>query len=146
MLCGSYTGIRATHRKAHFTRATLEGVALSLLDGKRYLDSLGIPYGKCATVIGGGSKSAIWREIVADALGITLRTTESSDSSLGSAMLAGVAVGIFKDYKEAARLCVKPKDIVYPNAENTEKYSRIFKKFKAIHDVLAPIYHEESEI
>lgn len=146
MLCGSYTGIRATHRKAHFTRATLEGVALSLLDGKRYLDSLGIPYGKCATVIGGGSKSAIWREIVADALGITLRTTESSDSSLGSAMLAGVAVGIFKDYKEAARLCVKPKDIVYPNAENTEKYSRIFKKFKAIHDALAPIYHEESEI
>lgn len=146
MLCGSYTGIRATHTRAHFTRATLEGVALSLLDGKRYLDSLNIPHKKTATVIGGGAKSVLWRSIVADALGITLKTTESSESSLGSAMLAGVGVGIFKNFKDAARLCVKQKNIIYPNVENTEKYCCLSKKFKSIHDALAPIYHEESEI
>ena len=44
MLCGSFTGVRATHTKAHFTRAVLEGVAYSLLDSKLYLDSLNIPY------------------------------------------------------------------------------------------------------
>ena len=49
-----------------------------------------------ATVIGGGAKGQLWRQMTADMLGITLKTTESSDSSLGSAMLAGVAVGIFE--------------------------------------------------
>ena len=43
-LCGSFTGIRATHTKAHFSRAVLEGVCFSLLDNKRYLDTLNIPY------------------------------------------------------------------------------------------------------
>ncbi|MGN0173150.1 MAG: xylulokinase, partial [Acutalibacteraceae bacterium] len=44
MLCGSFTGVRATHTKAHFTRAVLEGVSLSLLDSKKYLDTLDIKY------------------------------------------------------------------------------------------------------
>ena len=104
MLCGSFVGVRATHTKAHFTRAVLEGVSLSLLDSKRYLDGLGIPYDSVATLIGGGAKGKLWSSITADVLGIPLRITESSDSSLGSAMQAGIAVGIFKDAKTAAEL------------------------------------------
>ena len=142
-LCGSFTGVRATHTRAHFTRAVLEGVSLSLLDCKQYLDGLRIPYKNEATLIGGGAKGKLWRQITADVLGITLRTTESSDSSLGSAMLAGVATGIFKDAKTAAVLCVKPKDVVYPNTENTEKYSKLFARYKKIQEALVPIYHEE---
>ena len=79
-------------------------------------------------------------------LGITLRTTESSDSSLGSAMLAGVAVGIFKDAKSAAALCIKSKDIIYPNEKNTRAYRKIFEKYKKIHDALAPIYSEDADL
>ncbi len=141
-LCGSFTGIRATHTRAHFTRAVLEGVSLSLLDNKLYLDSLGIPYNSTATVIGGGAKGKLWRQITADALGIALKTTESADSSFGSAMLAGVAIGIFKDPKDAISRCVKEKDITYPNPENTAKYKEIFAVYKKIHDALAPIYRE----
>ena len=44
--------------------------------------------------------------------------------------------------KTAADLCVKVKDIVYPNKDNTEKYSVIFDEYKRIHDALAPIYKE----
>ncbi len=142
MLSGSFTGVRATHTKAHFTRAVLEGVAYSLLDSKFYLDSLHIPYNTVATAIGGGAKSTLWRQMIADALGIALKTTESSDSSFGSAMLAGIAVGVFKDAKDAVEKCVKEKDITYPNPENTEKYHTVFKTYKKIHDALAPIYHE----
>ena len=142
MLCGSFTGVRATHTKAHFTRAVLEGVAYSLIDSKIYLDSLNIPYNTVATAIGGGTKGKLWRQMIADALGIALKTTESSDSSLGSAMLAGIAVGVFKDAKEAARKCVKENDITYPNPENTEKYRKAFEVYKRIHDALAPIYSE----
>ena len=141
-LCGSFTGIRATHTRGHFTRAVLEGVALSLLDCKRYLDNMDIPHKKEAVLIGGGAKGKLWRQITADVLGITLRTTESSDSSLGSAMLAGVALGIFTDPQNAAEVCVKPLDVVHPNPQNTEKYNRIFKKYKAVQKAMSEIYHE----
>ena len=141
-LCGSFAGIRATHTKAHFTRAVLEGVAYSLLDSKLYLDSLNIPYNTVATAIGGGTKGKLWRQMIADTLGIALKTTESADSSLGSAMLAGIAVGIFKDANDAVKKCVKEVDITYPNPENTEKYHKVFETYKKIHDALAPIYNE----
>ena len=142
MLCGSFTGIRATHTRGHFTRAVLEGVSLSLLDSKLYFDSLGVSHKPIATLIGGGAKGALWRQITADVLGMTLRVTESSDSSLGSAMLAGVALGVFKDAKEAASLCIKEKSITVPCPENTEKYRKIFERYKRIAEALSPIYHE----
>ena len=140
MLCGSFTGVRATHTRAHFTRAVLEGVSLSLLDSKQYLDGLNIPYKQVATLIGGGAKGKLWKQITADVLGITLRTTESSDSSLGSAMLAGVAIGVFESPKAAVKLCIKEQDIVHPDPAHTERYARVFADYKKIHDALAPIY------
>ncbi|MBO4733630.1 MAG: xylulokinase, partial [Clostridia bacterium] len=141
-LCGSFTGIRATHTKAHFTRAVLEGVVFSLMDSKKYLDSLNIPYNNLATAIGGGTKGKLWRQMLSDALGITLKTTKSSDSSLGSAMLAGVATGVFDSPQDAVNKCVKVLDTTYPNADNTVEYEEIFKTYKKIHDALAPVYSE----
>ena len=142
MLCGSFTGVRATHPKAHFTRAVLEGVSLSLLDSKIYLDKLGMEYNKKATLIGGGGKGRLWAQITADMLGIELRITESADSSLGSAMLAGIACGVFKTAEEAVKVCIKEVDTVVPNMENNEKYKKLYAEYKSIHDALAPIYRE----
>lgn len=143
MLCGSFTGIRATHTKAHFTRAVLEGVCYSMLDCKEYLDSLDVPYGTIATAIGGGTKGKLWLQMLADALGITLQTTQSGDSSFGAAMLAGVAAGVFQSPEDAVKKCVKPKDIVCPDPENTKIYRAFFARYKKLHEALAPIYHEE---
>lgn len=143
-LCGSFTGLRATHTKAHFTRAVLEGVSLSLLDCKRYLDGLEIPHKDFATLIGGGTKGTLWRQITADALGITLNVTESADSSFGSAMLAGIAVGVFTDAKDAVEKCVKKLATVTPNPENTAQYARLFEEYQKIHHALAPIYRERA--
>ncbi len=140
-LCGSFTGIRATHTKAHFTRAVLEGVCYSLLDSKIALDKLGIAYKETAVAIGGGTKGALWRQMTADVLNITLKTTESSDSSFGSAMLAGIAAGVFKDPADAVKKCVKQKSITRPNRDNCEKYRKTFDTYKKIHDALAPIYN-----
>ena len=78
--------------------------------------------------------------MTADVLGITLKTTENSDSSLGSAMLAGIAVGIFSDPENAVEKCVKQKGITVPIPENTAKYRKAFAEYKKIHDALAPIY------
>ena len=141
-LCGSFTGIRATHTKAHFTRAVLEGVCYSLLDSKLALDSLNIDYDTVGVAIGGGAKGKLWLQMLADVLSITLKTTVSSDSSLGSAMLAGLAVGVFDSPEDAVEKCVKENYTVTPNKENAEKYRKVFEKYKKIHDALAPIYND----
>lgn len=141
-LCGSFTGVRASHTKAHFSRAVMEGVAMSLMDCKTVFDELGVKFPKNANIIGGGSESPIWRQIVSDALGVELVQKESSDSSFGGAMLAGVAIGVWKDLSEAVEKCSKTLSVTKPCADNTEKYNAIFKKYKKIHDALAPIYKE----
>ncbi len=144
-LCGSFTGMRATHGKGHFARAVMEGVSLSLLDSKKYLDSLGLKQKTTATLIGGGAKGALWSQITADVLGMELTITQSADSSLGSAMLAGIAVGVFSDASAAVAACIKPVRTVKPNPENTAKYEKVFAVYKKIHDALAPVYRERED-
>ncbi|MBE5740845.1 MAG: hypothetical protein E7349_08385, partial [Clostridiales bacterium] len=56
LLRGSFIGISAGHTKAHFARAVMEGVAMSLLDCKSYLQEKGVKIGQSAYVIGGGAK------------------------------------------------------------------------------------------
>ena len=142
-LCADFVGVRAAHTKAHFTRAVLEGVAMSMLDCKVALDNLNIPHSDKATIIGGGGKSPLWRQMIADSLGITLVEMKYADSSFGSAMLAGVAMGIFETPEAAVKTCNKVVSETHPNHENTEKYGKLFKKYKAIQKALEPIYNGE---
>jgi xylulokinase len=104
----------------------MEGVAFSLLDGITYLKNKGINVGNCAYIIGGGAKSKVWRQIVADALNLTLIQTETNDSSFGSAMCAGIYVGFFKDLDDASKTCQKVIGETKPIPVNTEKYEEIF--------------------
>ena len=142
-LCADFVGVRASHTKAHFTRAVLEGVAMSMLDCKTTLDSMNIPHNDSAVIIGGGGKSPLWRQMVSDALGLTLVEMKYADSSFGSAMLAGVAMGIFESPEAAIRTCNEIVSKTVPNPENTEKYRKVFKKYKAIQKALEPIYNGE---
>ena len=114
---------------------------MSLMDCKKALDGLNIPMDDYATAIGGGAASPLWRQIVSDALGIKLQMRNVSDSSFGSAMLAGVATGVFASPEDALAKCSEIKSETLPNPENTEKYEKMFEKYKAVHDALAPIYH-----
>lgn len=140
MLRGSFTGLRAGHTQAHFSRAVLEGVAMSLLDCKKALEEIGIPHDESAAVIGGGGKSPLWRQIAADVLGITLVRKKYSDSSFGTAMLAGVALGIFSDFETAVAVCNETVSETAPNMENHKLYLKKFQTYKKIHDALAPLY------
>lgn len=142
MIRGSFTGVSAAHTKAHFTRAVMEGVALSLLDCKKYLEEKGVKVGNAAYIIGGGAKSKVWRQIVADALNLTLIQTETNDSSFGSAMCAGIYAGFFKDFDDASAVCQNIVGRTEPIPENTEKYAKIFGKYKKISDFLVELANE----
>ena len=143
MLRGSFIGISAGHTKAHFARAVMEGVAFSLRDGITYLKGKGINVGDSAYIIGGGAKSKVWRQIVADALGLTLIQTENNDSSFGSAMCAGISAGFFADFDEASKTCQKVIGETKPIAKNTEKYAKIFAKYQKISQFLTELSDEK---
>ena len=138
-LKGSYTGISARHTHAHFTRATLEGVAMSLKDCMNVMKDLGVKMTRMR-IIGGGAKGRLWRQIVADVLGVSLEKVKVDDSSFGSAMLAAVGIGWFESYAQAAETCIEIDSVTTPKAENVALYEHLFKRYKAIHDALAPIY------
>jgi len=141
-LRGSFVGVSAGHTKAHFVRAVMEGVAMSLLDGISYLKEKGFKTSDKAYIIGGGAKSEVWRQIVADCLSLTLIQTKINDSSFGSAMCAGIGAGFFKDYDDAIEVCQKIVSKTEPIKENTEKYNKIYKKYKKISSFLVELSNE----
>ena len=138
-LKGSYIGISSRHTTAHFARASLEGVAMSLRDCLNLRKSLNVVM-KRTRFIGGGAKSALWRQIVADVLELELQKVKVDDSSFGTAMMAAVGVGWFDSLAHAAETCVQIDSVTVPNPANKEIYDEVFGKYKEIHDVLAPIY------
>ena len=139
-LRASFTGAAGFHTKAHFNRAVLEGVAYSMKDCFEVLKELGIAPTEAAA-IGGGAKSPLWRQILADMLNIPLSTVENVDSSLGSAMLAGVAVGVFADHRDAVKKCVRITGVIEPDPEGARFYDERFPLYKQIQAALAPVYH-----
>lgn len=140
-LRASFTGIAAFHTKAHFNRAVLEGVAFSMKDCFNTLRDLDIAP-ETARIIGGGAKSPLWCQIMADMLGIPLQKVENVDSSLGSAMLAGVATGVFSSHHDAVGKCVRTSNEIIPNREAVDFYEQQFGLYKRIQAALAPIYHD----
>lgn len=138
-LRGSYVGISAAHTQAHFTRATLEGVAFSLRECLNTLRGLDVQMSR-VRVIGGGAKGMLWRQIVADVLDLTLEKVQVDDSSFGSAMVAAVGVGWYDNFSQAAEACVKVDSVCVPIPENKQVYDQLFERYKAVHDALAPIY------
>lgn len=138
-LRGTFLGITGRHAKKHFARAVLEGAAYSLRDALGLLDSLTkgeiIEY----ILVGGGSRSTIWPQIVCDVLGTNAILMENADACVGAAMLAGVGTGIFKDVDEAISRCAKRQSEVHYNKDSYNKYSSLFAAYREIHDNLKKI-------
>ena len=138
-LRASYTGISTACTTAYFTRATLEGVAFSLRDCMDTICCLGMQ-GNRVRIIGGGSRGKLWRQIVTDVLNCKMEKIHCDDSSFGTAMLAAVGLGWFKDYSEAVKACIQIDSITYPETENVKIYDELFAKYKRIQKAMEDIY------
>src|SRR5690554_1229004 len=93
---GAFVGFTVRHTRAHMTRAVLEGVAFGLKDIFNLMQQSGLPAPDQVRVSGGGAKSPLWRQILADVLGtelVTVNTTEGA--AYGAALLAGVGTGVW---------------------------------------------------
>lgn len=141
-LRGLWLGFTWSHRKEHFYRSLLESVAYEYayyLDvEKSLLPDLDF---KEARVIGGGSRSEFWNQIKADVLGIPyVRLNREEYAVLGSAIVAGYAVGVFDDLKSTAKRFVEPISRVEPRPEYHAHYRPLVDLYISLFDTLRPTY------
>ncbi|MHB1293697.1 MAG: xylulokinase [Anaerolineae bacterium] len=137
---GAFVGLSMTHGRAEMARAALEGVAFNLriiLDAFR---QQGAPI-QALRLIGGGARSAVWRQILADVFNLPILRPKllAEATSLGAAVAGGVGVGLFADYGVAARLVeVTPGE--EPNAGAAARYDALYEVFQQVYQQLAPVY------
>ena len=143
LLRADFIGITFRHNRAHFARALYEGIAFSLKDVLGQFKAQGIDI-QSARIIGGGAKSAIWRQIVADILNIEIILTQTTDASFGAAMIAGIGIGAFNDEVSAVERCVKKIEVIKPNPENVKIYQDFFEIYKSAQSQLQAINHQLS--
>lgn len=130
-LRGDFVGISAQHHLGHFARAMLEGVAFSLRDCLEAVERLGQPVNQLS-LLGGGAKSSLWAQILADVLGRSLRQPAVQDASFGAALLVGVAVGVFADWDSAVASSVEVAEALHPNEEAQTVYNDTFSIYQAV--------------
>ncbi|MCK6579882.1 MAG: xylulokinase [Anaerolineae bacterium] len=137
---GAFVGLTVRHHQAHMTRAVLEGVAFGLKDSFRLIQE-NAPGGiREVRVSGGGAKSPIWRQILADVLGATLVTTNSTEgAAFGAALLAAVAAGVYPDVPTACRAAIRTSDPVAPGALSGA-YAGSYANYQALYPALKDIF------
>jgi xylulokinase len=130
---GVFFGLTIKHSKAHMVRAIMEGVSFSIKDCMKVIEELGVSFDG-VNVMGGGSKSPVWRRIQSDVYGKKVMTLETQDTgSIGNLILTLLAMKEIRDPLEAARL-VRRVETVDPDPARAEKYENLFGIYKRIYD------------
>jgi len=137
---GSFVGLTLRHDKRHLIRAVLEGVAYSLRDSIELFRDLGIPIQQVRAT-GGGARSVMWRQVLADVFGTELVTVNVTDSSaFGAALLAGVGAGVYGNVSQACAATVKIVDRVEPIGENEGVYNEYYPVYRSLYRSLKPAF------
>ncbi len=143
-LRASFTGVSISSTRGDFSRALMEGVAFSLRDCYRTLEEMKLPV-KRIFLIGGGAKSRLWSEIVANVFNCKVAVPSPADASFGACLLAGTGIGVFADVKDAVTKCLKIDREIAPDPKDAARYDHLFTCYRKIHDALAAVYSQRKE-
>ncbi len=138
-LRASFTGVSIGSTRGDFCRALLEGVAFSLRDCYGTLQEMKLPV-KRIFLIGGGARSKLWSEIVANVFNCSVAVPTPGDASFGACLLAGTGIGLFADVKDAVAKCLHVDRTIDPDPSAAAKYDALYATYKRLHDALAPVY------
>jgi len=119
---GAIVGLRTTTTRGEILKAIMESVTLYFAEGMSTLRELGLGVHEFVAT-GGGAKSDAWLQIKADVLGVPfVRTRTTEGSTLGAAMLAGIASGVFSSYESAVALMVTRDRVFHPDPARHARY------------------------
>ncbi|MBI3734512.1 MAG: xylulokinase, partial [Chloroflexi bacterium] len=142
---GAVIGLTLRHQKPHLIRAVLEGVAYGLRDSLELMRAMGLGAAQ-VRVSGGGARSPLWRQILADVLDteiVVVNVTEGA--AFGAALIAGVGVGLFRDAHEATARAVQIGERLAPSPA-AQTYARYYPLFRALYPALATHFKDASAV
>jgi len=140
---GAFAGLTIRHTRAHLTRAVLEGVAFGLRDSFELIKTASMVNIEQVRVSGGGAKSPLWRQILADVFNaelVTVNTTEGA--AYGAALLAGVGSNLFSDTDAACAQAVQITGSTVPQPAQVTKYDRFYSCYQDLYPALKDISHK----
>jgi len=142
---GVFFGLTLRHRKAHLTRAVLEGVTYGLRDSLELMRALGLSLEQ-VRASGGGARSALWRQILADVFDtqiVTVNVTEGA--AYGAALLAGVGAGVYLSVAEACASAIRVTGRTEPGPA-VAAYDDYYPRYRALYPALAPEFEAIAQV
>ena len=141
---GVFFGLTVRHNKSHLTRAVLEGVSFGLRDSLELMRALGVPLGQ-VRASGGGARSALWRQILADVFDAEIATVNVTEgAAYGAALLAGVGAGVYRDVESACKV-VQTTGRTQPGAARTV-YADYYPRYRALYPALQPEFEAMAQL
>lgn len=138
---GVLHGLTLRHTRGHMTRAILEGVAFGLKDIFNLIRGSGLEQIKQARLSGGGTKSALWCQIIADILESELMTFNTTEGgAFGAALLAGVGQGAWRDVGTACRETIQLTRKIDPDPAAFEVYRQRYQVYQELYPLLKGTY------
>ncbi|HLA07499.1 MAG TPA: xylulokinase [Anaerolineales bacterium] len=134
---GAFIGLTLRHSRAHLTRAVLEGVAFGLKDSCRLIQDAGLGTITQVRASGGGTKGALWRQILASVLEaelVTVNTTEGA--AYGAALLAGVGARAWTDVESACKTVIQLTGSTLPDPAQVEAYRKAYPLYRELYPAL----------
>jgi xylulokinase len=138
---GAWIGLTLRHGRGHLTRAVLEGVSFGLKDSFSLIRDAGLGEIRQVRASGGGTKGALWRQILASVLEaelVTVNTTEGA--AYGAALLAGVGAGEWTDVSAACMAAVKITGSTLPDPVQVEAYRKAYPLYRELYPALKPFF------
>lgn len=133
---GTFVGLTLRHGLKHMVRAVMEGVSFGMRDLLELLRAQGI-HPAAAAVSGGAANSPVWRQLIADTMGIPLYTVNTTEgAAFGAAILAAVGVGAYGSVPEACAALVKRVETIEPGAADTITYEKLYPIFRGAYPAL----------
>ena len=142
---GNFLGLGAEHDRRHMTKAVMEGVCYQLKMGALYNAAhKGYTLPSVINVIGGGSCSSLWMQMLADVLNVTVQVPADTRhaGAVGTAYSALLGLGVCPNYEEVAKR-VRIERVYTPIPENVQTYESGFKVFEGLYRALQPIFRQK---
>ncbi len=142
---GAFVGLDGRHGAAHLYRAVLEGLAMTVGGHLRTLvDGLDRDV-RLVLLSGGGARSPLMRQVVADVTGLPVRAAldDGSPAALGAAVCAAVGTGVHPGFDEAVAAMVAPGQTVQPDAAAARAYAGIARTHADLRAALAPVLRRD---
>jgi xylulokinase len=134
---GAFIGLTLGHDRRHLTRAVLEGVTFGLRDGLDLMVGAGMPAPAQIRASGGGTRSPLWCQVLADVLGAEIATVNTAEgAAYGAGLLAAVGAGWFPSVEAAAEACITATPVATPGPD-AERYAEAHGIYRGLYPALA---------